>query len=257
MISTLIINLESDLGRREFQTTQCEKYGLNYKILRAVNKTEISDEYKCMFGQSWVRPLRDAEMACTLSHKNAWETVANSGKPYLICEDDAVFSSDIATILHGLSTVENYDLVQLETFMRPKLIGKTPKATIAGREIHTLYQGFGGAAGYVLWPIGARILLDEFTKRTAPADAFISDIGHISAGQLMPAAIVQLMRAKQAGFHDLPRSRSAISNVDKPKAETSALAFRYRLRRLKIEMYKLRIILKHIGHSKKVFIPFA
>lgn len=258
MISTLIINLESESERREFQETQCARYGLDYRILKAVNKDQISTEYKLSYGQSWVRPMRDTELACTLSHMNAWKIVADSGQPHLICEDDAVFSADIESILQDLTGVTKYDLVQLETFTRTKLIAKTSDLKIAARDIHKLYHGYAGAAGYVLWPSGARILLDESARRTAPADAFISDLERIIAGQLIPAAIVQVMRAKSAGVQEhLQDTVSAINNAKKPKAETLAWVVRYKLRRLRVEMHKLRIILKHLGHSKKVVIPFA
>jgi glycosyl transferase family 25 len=69
-----------------------------------------------------------------------------------------------------------------------------------GIKLFRLYQDRAGAAGYILWPQGAKKLLQcEQKKGIALADAHITDCHNIKAYQVEPTPIIQLDASGKQG----------------------------------------------------------
>lgn len=201
-IPALVINLGRSADRLAFQKTQLAALGIPMQRLAAISTDQVDAVHYESLANGWERKLRPAELACFLSHLEAWHHVSDLNQPWLILEDDALLSCEVPGLLAALSeNSQQIDLVTLETRSRKKLIDKRAHRAGARFNLHRLYQDRTGAAAYVLYPSGARKLLQK-TQTHAPglADAFISSHYGLSAWQTVPAAAIQLDQCAAYGL---------------------------------------------------------
>jgi glycosyl transferase, family 25 len=188
-----IISLSSAIGRRQFQAKQLSKLELNYEILGATSIHDISNKTYAKHNKDWQRPLKNTEVACYFSHRTAWQKIIENNLPALILEDDAVLSKHTPKILNSINDFTDIDLVQLEVRGRKKLIKNEGRSILRSHILYRLYQDRTGAAGYVLWPSGAKKLIEhEGLHGIGLADAHIASCYSIKSYQVEPAAIIQL-----------------------------------------------------------------
>ena len=214
----LVINLPESTDRLEFQKQQMKRLGLDYEVMRAVSTSHVHERAHYHLALGWERPLRKAEIACYLSHHKAWQMVLKRNKPALILEDDALLSRHTPILLNELEKHTDRDLVTLEVRGRKKIVDKKSQTLLGDYKLIPLYQDRTGAAGYVLWPSGAKILLSK-AKSISPglADAFISSTYELRAFQVEPAAIIQLDQCEHYGVLNRIETRSSISKEEKPE----------------------------------------
>ncbi len=217
----LIISLTNAEERRNFQQEQLSKLGLDFRFLDAtstnnIDKTTYKQHYK-----DWQRPLKETEVACYYSHRHAWDRVIQSNKPVLILEDDALLSKCIPSLLKDLSDKKNTDLINLENRGRKKFISRSGEAITCGSKLLKLYQDRTGAAGYILWPSGAKKLIQcEKRKGIALADAHITACNNLNSYQVEPSPIIQLDHCEYYGIKnpiDIRSSESSVSSTHNPK----------------------------------------
>lgn len=216
---SLLINLDTSPDRLEFQYKQLKRLGISFERISATSISEISSDQYEQKSLSWERPLRYSELACFLSHLKAWENVLNTNEAALILEDDALLSMETPKILNILSEQNSckYDLVTLEVRGRKKIVDKKSKHLCGHSNLVKLYQDRTGAAGYILWPDGARKLIETYKHRGAAlADAFISSTYSLNAFQVEPAAIIQLDQCEAYGITSSFKPNSTISMEIKP-----------------------------------------
>ena len=227
-----IINLSSAVERRQFQQEQFSKLGLDYEILNATSIHDISNETYAKHYQDWQRPLLNTEVACYFSHRSAWQKIINNNSPALILEDDALLSIHTPEILNSINALPDIDLIQLETRGRKKLIKSHGLTVSFTHVIHRLYQDRTGAAGYILWPSGAKKLLEhEILYGIGLADAHIASCYSLIGYQVEPAVVIQL---DQCNYYNVKNpyakdlSSSTISNNDR----NSKKLFYFQMKRL-------------------------
>jgi len=201
-LNIFVINLSGDVERRQFQTQQLSELGLDYKILNAISIYDINKETYKKHYFDWQRPLRNTEVACYFSHKSAWNKIIKTDQPALILEDDALLSKCVPELLKSLTNKKNVDLISLEVAGRKKWISKFGQDIACNSKLFRLYQDRNGAAGYILWPSGAKKLLQyEMENGIALADAQIASCNTLLSYQIEPAAMIQLC---QCINYDLP-----------------------------------------------------
>ena len=217
-----------------FQAEQLQTLGIDLQRVPSVVVDGTSDPvYKKLYN-TWQRPMTVAEVSCFLSHKSAWETILSSNEPMLILEDDAWLDENITDVLDELSKTTNIDYATLELVRknRKKLIAKQADNTFSSASLYRLYQGRSGAAGYVLWPSGAKKLLDKAAKgKVGIADKFINACLSLEAYQIEPALIIQL---EQCAFHGVAPPLEVPSTITTKTGVKPALAdkVRYKTRRI-------------------------
>lgn len=195
-MNVFIINLKRSTERLAFQQQQFDKLGLSFDRIDAVSTAEISEQQYQTLAFGWQRPLRPVELACFLSHQAAWQKVLDTNQPALILEDDAVLSHQLPKLLAELEqkNLQDVDLINFEVRSRKKIMAQTAFMSLASGHtaLYALYQDRTGAAGYLLYPSGAKKLLDRL-KQSAPAiaDGFIFSCYELNAFQAEPAAIIQ------------------------------------------------------------------
>jgi len=217
----LIISLTNAEERRNFQQEQLSKLGLDFRFLDAtstnnIDKTTYKQHYK-----DWQRPLKETEVACYYSHRHAWDSVIQSNQPTLILEDDALLSICTPALLKNLSTKKNVDLINLENRGRKKFVSKSSESIVCNSKLLRLYQDRTGAAGYILWPSGAKKLIQcEKRKGIALADAHITACNNLNCYQVEPSPIIQLDHCEWYKIENPINNRaskSSVSSIDNPK----------------------------------------
>ncbi|MBF4520037.1 glycosyltransferase family 25 protein [Acinetobacter towneri] len=258
-MNVFIINLPQSKDRRVFQENQLARLMLDYTFLDAVSIHDISDAQYEAQGFGWQRPLKKVELACFLSHKKAWEMVSQTNKAALILEDDAVLVTNIKNILFELEhSFKDHqpDLINLEVRSRKKIIGKMP--VYSSKELKynlfELFQERTGTGGYILFPTGAKKLLDK-TKRVAPAtaDAFIFSTYELNAYQIEPAALIQEDQMPIYGLVAHEQFESVIGRSEhfKPEYKSIVEKLSFKKRRL---MGQLAMAIRYVqvmGKAKK------
>jgi len=249
----LIISKKEKSERKRFQNNQAKKYNLKIQYLDAVTPDTMPKEIFNKYKNSWARPLRDNEVACTYSHMLAWKKVLDWNVPTLILEDDAVLCSSIKIILEGVSIIKGEDYLQFETFNAEKLLSKScTKLKISNYCLHILHRDRGGSAAYFVFPNGAKKLISSLKKSYPPSDAAIHLAPGIKRLQIVPAAAVQIMNLttkQKKSLNIKTLMKSMISNEPKPPYSSKLRWCIHKSKRLMIS-FKLfyRIIFAKKSH---------
>lgn len=232
-----IISVISQEKRRSFQVKQMKTLSLDFDFFNAITPENISDqEYKDK-ANDWGRPLKKIELACYLSHHALWEKISKYNEPALILEDDALLSTQLPRILKELENEQNIDYIDLETVYRKKTLSKKEYKKVCGSNLKRLYQRSSGAGGYILWPNGAKKLLQlKNEKGIMLVDAYISQCRALKAFQLESCAVVQLSICFYRGleFNGIQQIQESSMHYI-PKGKSSLL---FKLKRIIIEIKK-------------------
>ena len=217
-MNIFVINLSDDVERRQFQKQQLFELGLDYKILNAISIDDINKETYKKHYFDWQRPLRNTEVACYFSHRSTWQKIINNNEPALILEDDALLSICVPELLNSFTNKKNVDFISLEVAGRKKWISKIGQDTACNSKLFRLYQDRNGAAGYILWPSGAKKLLQyELENGIAIADAQIASCNTLLSYQIEPAAMIQLCQCNNYDIPNIYSDEIQISTVSEPK----------------------------------------
>ncbi|WP_168419096.1 glycosyltransferase family 25 protein [Acinetobacter towneri] len=252
----LLINLEQSTGRLDQQRIQFKDLGLDFERLPAVSIHDFSEtEYKEMAfnGQ---RPMKQSELACFLSHKKAWEYVFEQDEPCVVLEDDAILVKDFKNILNDLTQLNEIDYVNLEVHGRKKTVAKKPTYSVADNNFDLLeiYIDRSGTGGYVLYPTGAKILLDFMNKRAIGlSDEFIHSCYELKAYQIEPAALLQSDKCSEYAVPCKYIHESVIAQV-KNKLNfdlTASEKSQFKMRRIKTQLQLGLRQLQYLGTGVK------
>lgn len=217
------------------------RLGLEVRFVSAVASDGMCDDALAQYRYAWARPLRDVEMALTMSHRKAWQIVADSGQPHLILEDDAILTDSTPTVLRALEQELGLEMVNLETFMKPKLLGHAQRALGDGaHHLSSLLNDHGGAAAQVIWPSAAAQLLRATEDVLPPADAATNLAPGIARHQVCPPCAVQAMHVADMLGREVPGAGgiapSFVSSTKRPDYPDRRTWLRCKLRRLGISM---------------------
>lgn len=251
-MQVLLINLDNSSDRLDKQTMQFNHLGIPLTRLAAISVNDFDDDTYQKLAFSGQRPLKKSELACFLSHKKAWQCVLECNKPCVILEDDVVLVQDFKQLLDDISKLTNVDFINLEVHGRKKTISKQPVYSLTNNyQLYSLFIDRSGAAGYVLFPSGARILLDYVNQRAIGlADEFIYSCQALRKYQVEPAALLQSDKCQQYGvtcntiFHSVIAQVSPniqqlnLTFLDKIKFKTNRIVTQIKLGLLQLKHHK-------------------
>lgn len=166
-IPVYIINLESDLERRELMLDQLSDIDdLEVEFVPAINGSSLS-EIVCMAlvqEERWV--AERGTIACFLSHVRAWEMAAAFDGPFCVIVEDDVTVTGLSE-LHDIEVPEDADLIFLNDRMASGADGDglTVLPLLRGLErLDRLRNGGAGGDGYLITPSGAQKALAACAK---------------------------------------------------------------------------------------------
>lgn len=243
-----IINLSKDTQRRAFQEQQLHDLRLSHRIVQATTTEDIAPLYQeCK--DNWQRPLRQVEIACYFSHQKLWKKILQEQKPALILEDDILICKELPQILEFCKELKNIDHISLESTARKKLLGNKSISTPLNEfKLSPLLIDRNGAGGYILFPSGAKKLLEHEKKYgVALADAQITSCFNLNSYQLEPACMIQMDQCSKYGLKPPIKVNSNISAVKKESIESKKILYFKRKRiahQLKLALRELWYILR-------------
>ena len=247
-IKIYIISLKNSI-RREFQIAQMGNLNLPFSFYDAVEGKCLDSEFLSSHRADWERPMKNNEFACYLSHLRLWKIIFDNNEPALILEDDALLSKKINKILPKLLHIQNVDYINLENRGRKKIVSKKRIAIAGNYFTRKLFHDTTGAAGYILWPSGAKKLLRNHRKYgCALADAKISNCYDLTRIQVDPAPIVQLDMHQIYNFL-IPDKYQTAKKSSVSSSDRLITTFRQRIRRIIRQLF--------IGLKKIILFPFC
>lgn len=247
-MQAIVINLDSETARMEFQRAQLQRLQVPFTRISAVSLETLTDQEYRRHINGWQRPLRKVEVACFLSHLKAWQLIIEKNAPHLVLEDDALLSCHIKEVLNALDT-SGCEYATLETRMRTKFLSRKTNPLTEHFRTAFLIQDKCGAAGYVLSPAGARRLVAQFEAKagaTVP-DAFIAHYYGWKAVQIIPPAVIQLDCCEHYEIHQSLKTKTSIGDKPKPKAESWPSYAKFRSRRF---FAQVRVLMRKLNHLK-------
>lgn len=253
-MEVLIINMASATDRMAFMAAQMAHFGLSFRRIEAVTPQTLTPPPDDPVWRRWQRPLRVTEMALCASHMAAWRAVIAQDAPALILEDDAVLASATPAFLDQVARLSGIDHISLETRGRKKVVARAPHLDAP---ILRLWQDRTGSAAYVLWPRGARLLLDHASHVGGPSDAIISSTYAMASYQACPALSVQLDICTRYGLTPAIETRSLIDAVAKPahaQGDGAGQQMAFRARRIwaQIVMGARHLFRPHKAHRRHI-----
>ncbi|PZT48812.1 glycosyltransferase [Helicobacter valdiviensis] len=201
-----IINLEIAKDRKEYISSLCEKYGLEYEIINAVNGRELSqEEYESFIDKAKMlkihkRELGRGEIGCTLSHKKFYERIVEENLPYaVVLEDDAEFNQDLIEFLGSVDRFpKDLELLLLghqrqvytdDGFKINSPYSRRFSLSIGKIKIRRLVGRGNGTYGYFITQRGARKMLEHLKKIYLPIDAMTSNEKFVNTYAIFPTLV--------------------------------------------------------------------
>jgi glycosyl transferase family 25 len=161
--------------------------------------------------------------------------VIEADSPMLILEDDALLAESVTSLLDELSKLKNVDYVNLEArgINKKKQLANETTRCFADIELIRLYQGRSGAAGYVMWPNGAKKLLAKMENEgIAIADKFINSDYNLLAYHVEPAVIIQLDQCQLHGITPPIEVQTSIGARPQSAAISIPMFWKYSIKRI-------------------------
>ncbi len=251
-----IISLASAKARRAFQETQSSTLGFSPLWQAALGIDAFTDEEFLRHAFHWQRPLKKTEVGCFLSHLQIWRTIAAGQAPAVVLEDDVILSEDWPQVIDQLATLEGIDCINLETVGK-KQLGQAQQS--GPWTLRRLYLNSSGAGAYLLWPQGARKLLQHHEREGAGlADAFMSEARAFEAWQLYPARVIQMCMLPDYG---LPAMEAGVSHIARelhasPMPPNAQVYWQMKWRRLRGEWRKGLRRLGVLWGQQRKYVPY-
>ena len=264
------INLDRSSDRLDWFRRQGGRLGLDMVRVPAVDGREMDEaELSRLRGLSSGNSLLStSEVACFLSHRKIWRSVADGDEDWaFVAEDDIHFSSDAGAFLNSTGWIPaNSYLIKAETNLKRQELSRAVLGRPSGHELRELRSNHFCSGGYFLSRDGAARLLAFSDVRCEPVDVilFSPDIGvmrEMSVLQLSPAICLQDMFVPG---HEGKTLESVIdtARTDRRKSEKQALRREKKLRREAkrvagqiVEPFR-RLFLIATGHSVFRTVPF-
>lgn len=170
----LVINLDRSTDRLAHVTAEFERAGVAFERVAAVDAQALPD-----LGSMPVRKrpvsqtrLTDGEIACLLSHRACWSTIASGDDAYVaIFEDDVMLSEKSGALLADRGWIPaDADIVKLETFLHRTIVGVKRVAACHGFSASRLHDVHMGSAGYIVSKKAAGALLEATQEICIPVD---------------------------------------------------------------------------------------
>ncbi|HUD50410.1 glycosyltransferase family 25 protein [Parvibaculum sp.] len=195
-----VINLDRHPSRLERMTGALNDAGIIFQRVPAMDGKSLTDaDISAFVSQELKLRLSPSEVACMLSHREAWRRfLATAGTFCCVLEDDVRLSPDFGSFLSSFdeTTLPAFDVIKIETMGVKVRLGRKRFPCGPGFASARLCSHHHGTAGYIVGRRGAERLLALTTKMDRPLDDMMFDEiapnrGSIKILQLVPALCIQ------------------------------------------------------------------
>ncbi|NKB26983.1 MAG: hypothetical protein GKR99_05260 [Rhodobacteraceae bacterium] len=137
------------------------------------------------------------DLACSLSHRKAWQMMLDAGHPSaLFLEDDVVLSDTFAEVMPPVWMPADALVIKLETVLRPAWLSQPKPLGVGNRRLARLRTRHTGAAAYILTQAAARMLVAHSPTFVDPVDQLLFNpksalFRRLAPLQVTPAPAIQ------------------------------------------------------------------
>jgi glycosyl transferase family 25 len=190
-----VISLPGETIRRRNVEAQMRELGLEFKFFDAVDAREgrdpVLDRFKpTSFLAHKGRVHRAGEVGCYASHFLLWQECAASEKPFLVLEDDFVFTKEAKRSLADVfALADTYDFIRLEPTRKKLSLEKMSSNNLKVIRFLKVPQAL---TGYQITPSAARRLYAASTVFRHPVDGFVRNqyLHRVPIHGVEPAVVV-------------------------------------------------------------------
>ncbi len=178
MIPAYVINMARAAHRLAFVTDRFDSLGVGFTRIDAVDGAALSEAERVEFirqrPRDGKRGWRPGQIGCLMSHRRAWQNIAEGEASYgLVLEDDIHVSSDLPAFVGSTDWIpQQADVVRLESTGQWLSLGPT-LVEHAGRRIRQIRSSAWGAGAYILSQDTARRLVNGDPRYESPADDYL------------------------------------------------------------------------------------
>jgi len=235
-----IITLESDAARRAPLLQRLDELGLTYELSFGIDgRAGLSPELEARIDRvaadrRRLRPLTDAEFACSMSHRKIYETIIARNEPgCIVLEDDAQVGPAFAAFVQS-GAYRDFPLLMLDH--GPSYVWRSQIPLGPGLVAHRLAQTPNLATGYTLGRTAARALLrvTDPIRDVADWPLPLEDLG---AALVMPRLVGH---PEKGVLSNLDAARLIVEAQRRPKPRTRYLTAAY-WRRFWAKKWALRL----------------
>ncbi|MFC4299832.1 MAG: glycosyltransferase family 25 protein [Castellaniella sp.] len=175
-----IISLASRLDRRRQIAAQFDRLGISgYSFLDAVNGKQQPDHplfsHYDPVARARVkgrgRDLKPSQLGCFASHYLLWQECAESGRPLIVVEDDAILKDNFPEMLdHAQALLHEWPFIWLHEYDRPGRDAFMHVGRVGPFALTRKLKRHSCSVAYLLAPAGARALLEGSRTWIYPLD---------------------------------------------------------------------------------------
>ena len=165
---------------------------------------------------------------------------------------DIVLAGALPDVLSDLEQRTDIEHLTFEVRRRKKLIAAEPAFTSGGIAMHRLWLDRSGAAGYVLWPAGARRLLAHSEGRPHLADGVICSCPDLLSYQAVPALALQ---ADRCAVYGIPAPIDTSSSLVRPRGRKARKTGGQLMRRVAAQARSGARFGKMLGGAQRLHVP--
>ncbi|EEZ33924.1 glycosyl transferase family protein [Brucella sp. NF 2653] len=192
-----LINLDRAPERLARMTAILESFDIPFERVPATDAKQHTFNERAVSSKtpSGQPALVGGDIACGFSHVECLTRIVEGSDQYAaILEDDLHLASDIKSYLNSAEWIpEGSDIIKLETFDEPTLLGPSIKKMPVGRIIAPLLKGHFGAVLYIISRDAARRILQEFDPEVEYIDVYLFEtiLERYRVYQVSPAPAIQ------------------------------------------------------------------
>jgi glycosyl transferase family 25 len=176
----LVINLQRSPGRLAKIKQQLEKHGVEFERIEAVDGAQLSDDFieqvspAELVRANYYRPLSNGEIACSLSHKKAWQKIIDDNLDFgVVLEDDLQLLDNFKEVIQLLSNLPTtqWDFIKLYPLTRSASRNINQAYDYQSHTFVTYHKFPLGCQGQAISLKGARALVNNMLHVKEPVDS--------------------------------------------------------------------------------------
>lgn len=174
-----VINLARSPERLAKIALQLDAIGIPFDRIDALDGKELSDDFidsvspAHIVSKRYYRALSRAEVACSLSHKRAWQQIIDQNLDFaIVLEDDVELLENFSAVLTLLSELPhgNWDFIKLYALRRGSGKNIADRCDFKGHTFVTYHRFPLGCVGQAVSRQGAESLTQNLPYVTEPVD---------------------------------------------------------------------------------------
>ena len=176
----LVINLDRSPDRLAGMKAQLDARGIEFERIEAVDGKNLGDDDvervapERIVSKTYHRELSRGEVACSMSHRKAWQKIVDDDLDFgIVLEDDVELLDNFTDVIRLVESLprEGWDFIKLFPLRRGGEKNISKRFDYMGHTFVTYHRYPLGFQGQAISRHGARTMLENLPYVTEPADS--------------------------------------------------------------------------------------